>query len=311
MPYISYALSENLYSNKLLNLEELDIDKNIIDPEEIETNIQNRTIEDIRYEELLKKYMENRNTEELIQISTFFDQMDKKIYEGRWFANGVEGLTKYFGIDANEGDMDLTFLKFTEFNRFITQSTTYRLRLLKDNFIDNWIEFQGFSLTFTNITFKNNTLSASYSSFMNFGELFERKGGMNFCDGTFTMSWKNRKSDEDSIKNSNIGKNSKNPNENKFYIQYLNGTFKTNCNVDIKFELSLADDSLIKNKILNYSIVFSMFWILQIINTLYLTKKINESNAFSNGVFKFFINFLNQIKTIHEFYQFIILFRFV
>ena len=64
----------------------------------------------------------------------------------------------------------------------------------------------------------------------------------------------------------------------------MNGTFKSDCEVDIKFELYLSSDSIVLDKIGNYSIVLSIFSLIQIFNTYYLTKKIEESNAFSDGV---------------------------
>lgn len=336
IPYISYALAENLYSNNLLNkldnfntnnnnknnrlsdddstfnIPEITINldsNNTNNNQNQETNITDKTLEDIRYEQLLKKYLENRNPEELIQISTFFDRVDGQSYEGKWQANSPrQSLQALFGAEALEGSMDLTFQKYTEFSRFITQSTTYRLRLLKGSYIDSWLQMQGFALTFTNITLKDNVLTAGYSSFLEFGELFERKGDLGYCDGVFTLMWDNESKNDDSNNGEGQNKDSTDSEKqnsekikegadnylksfgnydkenNGFRIKRLNGSFKSNCKVDVSFELSLADEKVVNDKIVNYSIVYSIFCLLQLFNTMYLSKKIDESNSFSNGV---------------------------
>jgi len=298
IPYVSYALAENLSSNNLLNkLENFnsisgsndlneDYTLNILDEINSNNNYNinlirnseidqtNKNLQDIRYEELLKKYLENRSTEELIQISTFFDRVHGKSYEGKWRTNGRDGLQAYFGTESHEGEMDLTFQKYTEFSRFITQSTTYKIRFLKSLYIDTWLQLQGFSLTFTNITLKDKTLTAGYSSYLEYGEFFERKGDKGFCDGVFVINWNSTDKDPKTGEQD----------EKEFEIKKLSGSFKSNCKIDVQFELSLADEKAVNDKITNYSIVFSIFCVLQLFNTFYLSKKIDESNAFSNGV---------------------------
>lgn len=275
------ALSENLYSDNIINLD------NFSEVENINTNINeetisNKTIEDILYENLLKKYLSNRNGEELIQIRNFYDKVDGKTYEGNWMIKTDKEINKFVGSEAALGKMDLTFKKYNEFDRFITQSTAFRLRLLKGDFIDDWIQFQGFSLTFTNFTLKENTLIASYSSYMEYGQLFEKKGNVNYCDAVLTLNWNDTK-----LTNGNENKQYLNADKtltNGNQITYLNGTFKSNCEIDIKFELFFIDDINASKKILNYSIIFTVFCILQLYNNLYLMKKINDSNAYSSGV---------------------------
>ncbi len=268
-------------------------DKNINDNTNSEANLTNKTLEDIRYEDLLKKYLENRNSDELIQISNFFDRVDGQSYEGQWHANSQQNLETFFGSSPQEGAMDLTFEKYTQFSRLITQSTTYKLRLLKGSYIDSWLQMQGFSLTFTNITLNDKTLTAGYSSYLEFGELFDKKGEIGYCDGVFTLTWNNtdnkyanRFENSSETYSSNLKSFNAEENEKKhnFLIQILKGSFKSNCKVDVSFELSLMEERVVNSKLTNYCIVYSIFCFLQLFNTFYLSKKIDQSNAFSNGV---------------------------
>jgi hypothetical protein len=56
---------------------------------------------------------------------------------------------------------------------YYSQITYYGLKLLKGNFIDNWISFNGLSNNYNNITISENSIKIFYSSFMQTGEIFE------------------------------------------------------------------------------------------------------------------------------------------
>lgn len=215
----------------------------------------------------------------MLQISTFFDRVDGKSYSGKWkIFNG----SSLFENKIKEGDMNLKFEKITEFNRFINQATSFGLKILQGNYIDSWIQFRGYSFSFMNITFNNNSLKASYSSYLEYGELFEKKGELSYCQVIFSLTWNNTKESE--------RKNSKqqdliNPiNSDEYHLKSINGTFQSDCGININFELYYVDEKIIYNKISYYAIALSCFSLIQLFNTFFLTKKINEANAFSNGV---------------------------
>jgi len=171
-----------------------------------------------------------------------------------------------------------------------SQMTYYGLKLLKGNFIDNWISFNGLSNNYNNITISENSIKIFYSSFMQTGEIFEVNTQIPLCSGEFNIEFStnlvNLTKDENS-------ENEKFPsfNFNNKYIDSLNGTFFSNCGINVKFELSLKSEEDLYRKINMYSFFLSIFLALQILNNILLIRKIGDSTSICNTVNISFINF--------------------
>ena len=160
-----------------------------------------------------------------------------------------------------------------------SQLTYYGMKLLEGNYIDNWISFNGISNSYTNITINKNSIRIFYSSFMEKGEIFETYQQIPLCSGEFyiefSTKFKNTTDNEENFSGFKIEKE---------YIDKFNGTFFSNCGINIKFEMSLKSENNLYKKITLYSIFLSVFLVIQILNNILLIKKIGDSTTICNTV---------------------------
>lgn len=156
-----------------------------------------------------------------------------------------------------------------------SQLSYYGIKLLKGNYIDNWISFNGISNSYSNITIKNNTIRIFYSSFMEKGEIFETNMQIPLCSSEFFIEFSKK-----------IHNDTSNSSFNREFIDNFNGTFFSNCGINIKFEMSLKSEVELYKKVTLYSFFLSIFLIVQIANNVLLIRKIGDSSTICNTVRK-------------------------
>ena len=246
-------------------------------------------------------FPKGKTNKEIIQINKFFSQLNYRIYTGKWFQNFDEKNNKKneknIFDNATTGELLMKMERIDE-RSYGSQMSFYGMKLLKGNYIDNWISFNGISNTYSNITVKENSIRIFYSSFMEKGEIFETISQIPICSGEFFIEFSSKifnKTDE---------------NFSEFvvkreYIDNFNGTFSSNCGVDIRFEMSLRSENELYRKVTLYSIFLSIFLILQICNNVNVIRKIGDSTSICNTVNKrIFYNFFLHFK----FFNFLIFF---
>ena len=272
---INEIIPENNFLNNNLikiNTTALNSTNNLNKSENNNTNINfnfNKSRKNITNEE--NKII--KSAEEISEINFFFKNMNLLTYSGNWYTQNNKIL---FGNDTN-GDMLLKMEKINE-KSIDSQTTIYGFKLLKGKYIDEWISYKGISKSFSNIKIKDNQINLSFNSFLEEGEIFEKKNEVTNCSGIFNLTFlKIQKNFNEEINNVN-----KIPlNE---YISEINGTFFSNCGMDIKFELKFDDQSVTYRKVTLYSATLIIFVIYQIMNNLNMAHKIGDSVTLSNSV---------------------------
>ena len=209
---------------------------------------------------------------ELLQIQTYFNRIDSISYIGKWYHISGDSI---FG-NYSEGEIILKFEKFSGLDGFNSvTSNSYNFRITQGKFIDNWIIFKGISFNFVDVTYSNNTVTASFSSLFENGQLFEKKSEQQKCSGVFKLIIDPEDKINPKTENFNLHENP---------IKKIKGTFESDCKLNIKFELGIFDHKPIYKKITIYSVIITVFAILQMMNTLFLIKKIQNSVTYSNAI---------------------------
>ena len=206
-------------------------------------------------------------------IDLFYKRVNLLTYKGVWQANESSDY-----LDGKrEGEIALKIEKL--FNPALSSEKMYvTFRLLDGGVIDKWIIVKSLNFPFTNVTLTNTSLTQSFLSIVEFGEIFDANNIVISkrlfihlildCKSEFHFDWKdNTAQDPETINN------------------FL-GSFKSNCEGmnDVTFTLSLEEEDEDYYKVLIYSITVCTFALAQIFNTLWLTKQINSSNTLANSI---------------------------
>lgn len=307
--------NENNVDNKNNNtLTEIKIEENNSNDNENEVNeeikiILNETLKDNFFFPKMKTHSE------INKINKFFRELNYKIYTGKWYQifeqdsnkeekNKKDGYYNQFKNQQylpNQSPLYNSPFKYGEnpFNKPLFENTTsgellmkmerieersfdsqmsfYGLKLLKGNYIDNWISFNGISNSYRNITIKDNKIKIFYSSFMEKGEIFETYSQVPLCSGEFNIEYSTKILNETDEKFENFE-------IKREFIDSYNGTFFSNCGVNIRFEMSLKSEFELYRKVTLYSIFLSIFLLLQIANNIMLIRKIGDSTSICNAV---------------------------
>jgi len=249
--------------------------------------------------EELHKLLDIKTSDEIAEISRFFNSLNFLTYTGKWQTKN----NKVLFDNTTNGDMIFKMERLND-RSFDSQTTLYGLKILNGKYIDEWLSFKGLSRSYSNITLKEDSIKIYYASFAEKGEIFDRINEIPYCSGEFDLKFSKKNilklSANDKYKysslfdtSSTLGYSSSIRDE---FIYNITGTFKSNCdNVDISFEAEYSDDKDVYFQITFYSIVLSIFVSLQILNNVHLVKKIGESVTISNSVS---INNLYYIKKI-------------
>jgi hypothetical protein len=234
---------------------------------------ENITEEMERNHEYIKKLIEQQK--EL--VVNFYNKIDRKTYRGSWKSEDKFN----FLSEKTEGEMALRIEKVNTFTTFDFEKAFIVFRLLDGHYIDRWALIRAVNRPFWNISFTNTSISQNFSTFVDFGEIFEKidyqdsnftveSSSSAYCHSTIVLDW-GAKSTENSTILSNIS--------------HILGSFNSNCGFNnITFELYLEKDDQDYYKVLFYSFVVSLLAGSQIFNTVWMIHKIADSQTFANSI---------------------------
>jgi hypothetical protein len=210
-------------------------------------------------------------------VVNFYNKIDRKTYRGKWRSDDKFN----FLSQKKEGEMALRIEKVNTFTSFDFEKAFIVFRLLDGHYIDRWALIRAVNRPFWNISFTNSSINQNFSTFVDFGEIFEKveykdsnftvdSTSSAFCRSTIVLDW-GVKSFENSTTTSNIS--------------HILGSFSSDCGFNnITFELQLEKDDEDFYKVLLYSFVVSLLAASQIFNTVWMIHKISDSQTYANTI---------------------------
>ena len=251
-------------SLRILNSEHSQLSRTENLTEEIEKNNENfqRSIQD-------KKEL----------VGNFYNKVDRRTYKGKWKSE----MNFSFLSNRLEGEIAMRIEKINSFSSFEFEKSFIVFRLLDGHYIDRWTLVRSFNNPFMNMTFTNYSILQNFSTFVDFGEIFEKidykdsnittdSSISTFCKSTINLDWS-----QNSL--------NKNKSQSISNVSVILGSFQSNCGFNnITFELELEKEDEDFYKVLIYSFFVTLLACSQIFNTIWLTYKISDSQTYANAL---------------------------
>ncbi len=227
------------------------------------------------YEEIQREVNERKEL-----VENFYNKVDRKTYRGRWRSESKFN----FLSEKKEGEMAFRIEKLvSSYATFDFEKAFIVFKLLDGHYIDKWTLVRAVNRPFQNVSFTNTTLNQKFSTFTDFGEIFEKvdyrdpdyattsavfdSSVSTYCRSTINLDW-------------TAGNNF-----SYTYISHITGSFSSNCGFNnITFELNLEIEDEDFYKVLRYSIIVTLLAFSQIFNTIWLTYKISDSQTYANSI---------------------------
>lgn len=240
---------------------------------------ENLTEEIEKNNEIFQRYFDEQK--EL--VVNFYNKVDRRTYKGKWKSESN------FSFLSNrlEGEMAMRIEKLNSYTSFEFEKAFIVFRLLDGHYIDRWTLVRSFNKPFMNMTFTNFSINQNFSTFIDFGEIFEKidykdsnittdSSISTYCRSTINLDWSQRSYKNGSQTHSNVS--------------IILGSFTSNCGFNnITFELELEKEDEDFYKVLFYSFFVTVVACSQIFNTIWLTYKISDSQTYANAISLFTI----------------------
>lgn len=255
--------------------------------EDITSKIEKELIEKLNEFDKQTQDLINKDTEIIQEIDLFYERISRYTYHGNWMS--LDEIDSF--ENKHSGELAFKIQKVSPVGNIISSSVFLVFRLLDGVYIDRWLFGRSFNNN-QNITLNNNSISISYVTYLDYGEIFERKNstvGMFYifyyyileCNSTFSFNWSTNKPVEI---------------DEELAYQNITGSFKSDCGLSYTFSVTIEEEYEDYGKVMVYSIVVTILALSQIFNSIWLINRISDSQSTSNSVRKY----LNDYRSLYS-----------